>query len=112
MATGGEKYLKGATNHKRLKTTGLEQQNLCKNLEIQGNHSHKTNTPTKLIKKVVNMLKVKLEDQGISTFHIIFNDNKLPSSVGQFETRYNNSKHSPIKNRFTKRDNRNEIFLN
>ena len=56
-------------------------------------------------------IKVKLEDKYIWTFHRIFNDSKLSSRFGQFETR-NNSKHAPIIVRFTNRDKRNEIFLN
>ena len=57
------------------------------------------------------MLYVKLEDKDMSTSHRIFNDSKLSSGFGQFETS-NNSKHPPIIKRFTNRDKKNKIFLN
>ena len=85
----------------------LEPSGRRKNLEIHGIPFTQNEKTNEIVKKVTNVLKVKLEDKDISTSHRIFNDSKLSCRFGQFETR-NNSKHSPIIVRLTNRDKRNE----
>ena len=88
----------------------LEQYGRRENLEIRSilfTQNEKTN---KIVEKVANVLKVKLEDKNFSISPRIFNDNKLSSRFGRFKAC--NNKHLPITVRFTNRDKRNEIFLN
>ena len=97
-----------APSDKRLPMHGLEQYGHRENLEIDGIPFTKKKKTNEIVKKMANKLKVKLEDQDISISHRIFNDSKLSSRFGQFETR-NNSKHPPIIVHFTDRDKKNEI---
>ena len=105
----------GLFNKKQIKTEKnlkcLKQYGCRENLEIHGIPFTQNENTNKMVKKVANVLKVKLEDKDILTSHRIFNDSKLSSKFGQFEIR-NNSKHPPIILRFTDRDKRNKIFLN
>ena len=98
-------------NKKQIKTEDLErlkQYGHRENLEIHG-IPFTQNKKTNEIVKEANVLKVKLEDKDISTSQRIFNDSKLSSRFGQFETR--NSKHPSIIARFTNTEKRNKTIM-